>query len=112
MSKGGTVTAALIGQKVLAGLARAQEHARALHQARVLKNMEVVITLAAIDQKEGRPARGRAGRIARKLGGNLTERSVKRYLDKLSGYDATRSQQPTHQAKQSGSRKFRHANDV
>ena len=101
-----------VGQKVLAGLEKAHQRAREAHEARKLKNRHMIISLAAIDQREGRPARGRAGRIARKLGGVLHERSVKRYLDKLSGYDATRSQQPTHQAKQSGSRKFRHANDV
>jgi hypothetical protein len=56
----------------------------------VLKNMETIIMLAALDQQQGHTAWGRAGRISRKLGGSkkdgglLGERQVKRYLDRLS----------------------------
>lgn len=59
---------------------------KAIEQAklRAAKNAALVMNLAMIDLDAGRPVRGRAGRIARKLEGLLTERSVKRILVKFS----------------------------
>jgi hypothetical protein len=76
--------ATAIGRKVLAGLEKAHRVARPIQQAKVLENLRLIVELAALDQSHGRPAWGRAGRIARKLSGVLSERTVKRYLDRLA----------------------------
>ena len=78
--------AAFIGRKVLAGLQKAQRSARALHQRRVAQQQAHVAYLLAEDRQKGRPARGAAGRISRKLGGTLSERSVRRYLAQIIGH--------------------------
>jgi len=44
----------------------------------------LVIDLAAIDERAGRPERGRPGRIARKLQGMLSESQVRKILRALS----------------------------
>ena len=77
--------AASVGRKVLAGLQKAQRIARELHQERVQQQRVQIFYLLAEDRQKGRPARGVAGRISRKLGGILSERHVRRYLKILSG---------------------------
>lgn len=76
--------AALVGSKVLSELAKGRQ--RAIERARQIgaANAMQVMALAVIDAQAGRSVRGRAGRISRKLGGLLTERSVKRIMDRLS----------------------------
>lgn len=79
-----SIRAALVGDKVLAALENGRH--RAIVRAREMgaANALQVMALAVTDAQSGRSPRGRAGRIARKLGGLLTERSVKRILDRLS----------------------------
>lgn len=80
-----TSTAAAVGQKVLAGLAKGRQRAALLVQARVRALEEAVVVLAEADIAKGHRAWGRAGRIQRKMGSNISERHVKRILDRLSG---------------------------
>jgi hypothetical protein len=70
------VNAATVGQKVLDGLAKGR--ARRISKAREerAKNAMQVVILFNADRDAGRPMRGRAGRISRKLRGELTERYV------------------------------------
>lgn len=78
--------AALLGRKVLAGLAKGRQRAIEMNQARAKARASVILTLAAADVVAGRPTRGRAGRLSRQLkraGTGLSERHVKRLLDRL-----------------------------
>lgn len=61
---------------------RAQAHQSAA--ARVEKFAAEITVLAHSDAMSGRPARGRAGRIARKMPGKLSEKQIQRYLKKFS----------------------------
>lgn len=76
--------AATIGLAVLAGLAKGRQRAIQQAKARAAHHLAVILPLALADRAKGRPERGRAGRIARQLGGALSERHVKRILDTLS----------------------------
>lgn len=73
-----------IGRKVLDGLEKGRwlaiERAQQIGAANALQ----VMALATIDAQAGRSTRGRAGRIARKLGGLLKERSIRKILVRLS----------------------------
>lgn len=71
-------------QRALEGLERGRKHAIEQAKVEAAKNAALVMNLALIDLNKGRPARGRAGRISRKLGKMLAERSVRRILAKLS----------------------------
>jgi hypothetical protein len=73
-----------VGRVVLASLERGR--ARAIERAKQIgaANSMKVIALATLDAEAGRSPRGRAGRIARKLGGLLKERSVRKILARLS----------------------------
>ena len=77
--------ASIVGRKVLAGLEKAHQRAAELVQVRVQALVSQVLTMAAADIAKGNRARGRAGRIRRKMGGVISERHTKRILDKLSG---------------------------
>jgi hypothetical protein len=72
------------GVRVLAALDAGR--AKAIRQNRALgaANTGMVRPLLDVDILEGRPARGRAGRIARKLRGRLGERAVHRILARLA----------------------------
>lgn len=76
--------AAALGQKVLVGLTKGRQLAIQRSRKVGADNAYKVVILANLDMNAGSPQRGRAGRIARNLGGLLTERSVKRILDRLS----------------------------
>jgi hypothetical protein len=68
------------GKRALdAGRAKANEAAK----RRGAASTAVVLDLALIDLRAGKPARGRAGRIRRTLGGLLSERQVRRILAAL-----------------------------
>lgn len=74
-------SATRIGREVLAGLARGR--ALAIKQAKA-RHAERVILIAEFLEKDlenRKPSRGRAGRIARKIG--LSERQTQRILDML-----------------------------
>ena len=79
-----SLKAALTGAKVLDALDKGRALAIRQNQARSAQHLATVVILFNADRQQGRPARGQAGRIARKLGGLLSERHVKRILDRLS----------------------------
>ena len=79
-----SLKAALTGAKVLDALDKGRALAIRQNQARSAQHLATVVVLFNADRQQGRPARGQAGRIARKLGGLLSERHVKRILDRLS----------------------------
>ena len=83
--------AAQIGRRVLAGLARGRQRAITQAQARSAQWTVQITYLALADRDVGRAARGRACRIRRKLGGALSERQVKRILDRLSSVSDSRA---------------------
>lgn len=76
-------SAAETGARVLAGLAagRARAHARARERAAELERH--VLREFHLDVLRQKPARGRAGRIARKLAGMVSVRHTQRILDRL-----------------------------
>jgi len=84
-----------LGLRVLAGLTAGREKAIRRAQTRAGALAALVLDLAHADMLAGRPARGRAGRVRRKLsalGRTTSERHVKRILDGLSSVsDSTRS---------------------
>lgn len=77
-------SAAATGRKVLEGLAKGRRLAIAAAQARGLKRAKEILDLAAADVLAGRPSRGRAGRICRKMGGELSESQIRRHLKIIS----------------------------
>jgi hypothetical protein len=77
--------ATIVGRKVLAGLAKAHQRAAESVQARTRALEAQVLMLAAADIAKGNRARGRAGRIRRKMGSVISERQTKRILDRLAG---------------------------
>lgn len=79
-----SLKAAVVGRKVLAGLDKGRHRAIAQAKERAAFHVAKVVIHSNADFASGKPERGRAGRIARKLGGMLSERQVKRILDRLS----------------------------
>lgn len=75
--------AAIVGRKVIEGLEKG--HQRAVERAKQIgaANALQVMTLAMIDAQAGHSIRGRSARIAKKLGGLLKERSVRKILVRL-----------------------------
>jgi len=81
------VDPASVGRKVLAGLAKGRARLATINQQRKAESAQRAVQIAYLslaDQQAGRPARGRAGRISRKLRGHITERLVRKYLARLS----------------------------
>lgn len=81
-----SLKAALIGQKVLAGLDRGRQIAIERKQARSRERAKVIQLLLMLDVAKGRPSWGRAGRIQRRLldsGIELSEAQTRRILCKL-----------------------------
>jgi hypothetical protein len=76
--------AADVGRRVLLCLDAGRNKAIAKAKRRAAGHAALIIDLAAIDARAGRPERGRAGRIARKLRGMLSESQVHRILRALS----------------------------
>ena len=77
---------ALLGKKVKAGFDRGRQLANAKKQAESRERADRILALAAADILAGRPSRGRAGRIHRKMlkTENISELTVWRYLQKYS----------------------------
>jgi hypothetical protein len=73
-----------VGLRVLQSLDRGRAKAIEQNLAVGAANTQLVRPLLDVDILEGRPARGRAGRISRKLRGRLGERAVHRILARLS----------------------------
>ena len=73
-----------VGQKVLEGGMRGLAIANQQNRARAAEKQLLVIIAANADRAAGKPERGMAGRISRRLHGAISERQVKRYLDKHS----------------------------
>ena len=73
-----------IGRKVLAGLFKGRQRAIEQAKERAAFHVAKVVIHANADVAARKPERGRAGRISRRLGGMLSERQVKRILDRLS----------------------------
>jgi len=69
-----------IGRKVIAALDVGRRIAIEASQQRSAGLRRVIAQLAADDAARGKPARGRAGRIARKLDGLSSERRVLQIL--------------------------------
>ena len=84
------------GRKVLAALdaGRAVAVRRAREQG--VRTMALVAELVVLDARAGRPVRGRAGRIARKLRGMLTEGQIRRKLRTLSSMHALAAHDGRH----------------
>ncbi|MEO7863737.1 MAG: hypothetical protein ABIU05_25555 [Nitrospirales bacterium] len=76
--------AARIGRRVLAALDRGRALAIQQAQARAEGKRLMVVIAANADRAAGKPERGLAGRISRKLHGAISERQTKRILDELS----------------------------
>jgi hypothetical protein len=68
-----------LGRRVLAGLEKGRARAIAQAKARGAVSARIVHDLAVVDARR-HPPRGRAGRIARKLRGQLSESQVRRIL--------------------------------
>lgn len=78
---------ATVGARVLEALARGREKAVAAAQARGATTARAVRRALDVDVLEGHGERGRAGRIARRLkrgGVKITERGVRKILERLS----------------------------
>lgn len=72
-----------VGKRVLQGLSKGRERAIAQAQARARQRAELIALAAQLDIATGKPAWGRAGRIARKLSPPLSVSQVRRYLARL-----------------------------
>jgi hypothetical protein len=72
--------AAQVGRRVLAGLARGRQRAIRQSKERSARHVATILILVNEDRRRGRPDRGRAGRIARRMGGVLTERRIRQIL--------------------------------
>lgn len=77
--------AAIVGRKVLAGGEKGRQRAIEKARAESRELAEQVLTLAVADIAKGNAAWGRPGRIARKMGGLISERHARRLLARLSG---------------------------
>lgn len=81
------VDPAVIGKKVLAGLAKGRARLVTLNQQRKAQSAQWAVQIAYLalaDREAGRPKRGMAGRLSRKLQGRISERSMRKYLARLS----------------------------
>jgi|CXWL01.1.fsa_nt_gi hypothetical protein len=76
--------ATLTGERVLAGLDKGRSKAIAKAQEKLARRLMMVVVLVNADRESGKPARGMAGRISRKLRGQIKERQVAKYLARLS----------------------------
>src|SRR5690242_176771 len=73
-----------VGRRVLAALDAGRATAIRRARERGARTLLLVAELAVLDARGGRPIRGRAGRIARKLGGLLSASQVRKKLRALS----------------------------
>lgn len=72
-----------VGQRVLEAFSRGRQKAIEQARERSARRAALILDLAKIDAATGRPMRGLAGRIARKLGGTLSESQVRKILRRL-----------------------------
>lgn len=83
-NSGKHVNAAIVGRRVLAGLNKGRRIGIEVRQTRSRERASLIFTLAAADIAGGKSMRGRSGRIARKMGGLLSESQVRRLLRAFS----------------------------
>jgi len=74
------VNLALLGKRVKLGLDKGRARRLAQQQEKAKERAEMILSFAAADVLAGRPSRCRAGRIARKMKGELSESQVRRHL--------------------------------
>ena len=72
--------ATTVGRTILAAFARGRAKAIQQAKARSAPLLAQIAYLALVDQAAGRPLRGRAGRISRRLGGKPKERWVRKII--------------------------------
>lgn len=72
--------AAVVGAKVLAAFEQGRTMANEAKKEQRARHVATIAILAQEDVQRGRGARGRAGRIARRMGGVLTERRIRQIL--------------------------------
>jgi hypothetical protein len=77
-------SAAAVGRKVLTGFEKGRQRAIEAAQARSQGRAKQILDLAAADVLAGNPSRGRAGRICRKMGREISESQVRRHLKLIS----------------------------
>jgi hypothetical protein len=78
------VNVRLLGKRVKAGLDKGRAIRLAEQKAQAEKNMAMVFRLLKLEQEQGRPRRGMAGRIARAMGHTLTDRRIRQIISELS----------------------------
>lgn len=100
-----TTDPAELGARILAGLERGRRVALEMQKRRAEELAELVLRAERLDRAAGRPDRGRAGRIVRRLhreGVEVSERHARRILDRLSGMSdslaSTPGKSPTRSA--------------
>ena len=86
----GERNAAQVGAAILQGFAKGRARANAATKEQAALNASVVAIHINADRQAGKPVRGRAGRISRKLRGVLSERLVRKIIAALqmSGADS------------------------
>lgn len=90
MKTGGGKVARL-GFQVLANLAKGREAMNRERHERAEFLRRIIAEHILLEEQAGRPRWGRAGRIARKLHGQIGERQVRKYLAQLTkGSDSRR----------------------
>lgn len=77
-------SAAMVGAKVLAGLAKGRDTINAERRAHGEFMRRIIAEYVLLDEQAGHPHRGRAGRIARKLKNRLSQRWINKVLVALS----------------------------
>lgn len=82
--KTGGGKAARLGFQVLANLAEGREAMNRERQERADFLRRIIANYVLLEEQAGCPRWGRAGRIARKLHGQIGERQVRKYLAQLT----------------------------
>lgn len=83
--------ASALGQQVLKNLAKGRDEMNRERQERANFLRRIIANHVVLEEQAGRSCWGRAGRIARKLHGQIGERQVRKYLEQLTkGSDSHR----------------------
>lgn len=85
-----------VGERVLAALSRGRARAIEAARARGAANELEVRRLLDLDILAGHDERGRAGRIARRMTKPISERGVRKILDRLSSDSDSSMSNPHH----------------
>ncbi|MDR4469833.1 MAG: hypothetical protein MRJ68_16310 [Nitrospira sp.] len=89
--KQGISNTSTLGRQVLKNLAEGREAMNRERQERADFLRRIIANYVLLEEQAGRPRWGRAGRIARKLHGQIGERQVRKYLEQLTkGSDSHR----------------------